>query len=118
MMLYSYTVLFLVGIASFFSGLYNDIIDEIFLGLFAPILIGYVAVFFMIKHKNFELIGLNKMIISGFAIKLIFYGLYIIAIFTVYPFKPIPFMCSFATSFIVLQITEAVILKKFKVYNT
>ena len=114
MMLYSYTVLFLIGIASFFSGLYNDISGEIFLGLFPLISIGYITVFFMIKHSNSGLIRLNKMLIRGFAIKSIIYGIYIIAIFTVYSFKPLPFMCSFVTSFIVLQIIEAVILKKIK----
>ena len=113
MMLYSYTVLFLVGIASFFSGLYNDIIDEIFLGLFGIILIGY-ATFFMVKYSYIEIFELNKTLIRGFAIKFIFYGVYIIAVFIVYPFKPVPFMCSFATSFIVLHIIEAVILKKIK----
>ena len=41
---------------------------------------------------------------------------YIIAVFIVYPFKPVPFMCSFATSFIVLHIIEAVILNKIKSY--
>jgi len=114
MKLYSYTVLFLIGIASLFSGLYNDIFDEIILGLFPPIFIGYAIVFFMIKHSNSSLIELNKMLIQGFSIKFIFYGVYIITIFTVYSFKPIPFMCSFATSFIVLHILEAVILKKIK----
>ena len=113
-MLYNYTILFLFGIASFFSGLNNKIINEIFLGLFGPILIGYSALFFMIKHSNRELIELNKILIRSFAIKFIFYGVYIITVFIVYPFKLIPFMCSFATSFIVLQIAEVVILKKTK----
>jgi len=117
MMLYSYTVLFLVGIAGFFSKSYNNISNEIFLGLLPPIFIGY-TIFFMVKYSNIDLIGLNRMIMRGFAIKFIFYGLYIVVIFTVYSFKPVPFMCSFVTSFIVLQITEAVILKKLKVYNT
>ena len=50
MMLYSYTVLFLVGIASLFSGLYNDIFDEIIMGFLPQIIIGYAPVFFMIKY--------------------------------------------------------------------
>ena len=114
MMLYSYTVLFLIGIASLFSGLYTDIFDEIIMGFLPPIIIGYTTVFFMIKYSNSSLIELNKMLIRGFAIKFIFYGVYIIAIFIVYSFKPVPFMCSFASSFIVLHIIEAVILKKIK----
>ena len=72
----------------------------------------------MMKCSNIGLLELNSILIRGVSIKLIFYGIYIIAILIVYSFKPIPFMCSFATSFIVLQITEAVILKKLKEYNT
>ena len=37
MMLYSYTVVFLIGIASLFSGLYDDVFYEIIMGLFPPI---------------------------------------------------------------------------------
>ena len=114
MMLYSYTVVFLIGIASLFSGLYDDVFYEIIMGLFPPIFIGYATVFFMIKYSNSSLVELNKMLIHGFAIKFIFYGAYIVSIFFVYPFKPIPFICSFATSFTVLHLIEAVILKKIK----
>ena len=114
MMLYSYTVLFLIGIASLFSGLYNDIFDEIIMGFLPPIIIGYATVFVMIKFSDSSLIEFDKMLIQGFAIKFIFYGAYIIAFFIVYPFKPISFMCSFATSFAVLLFIEPVILKKIK----
>jgi len=114
MILYSYTVIFFIGIASLFSRLYNGFFSEIILDLFPPIFIGYSTVSFMIKHSNSSLIKLNKMLIRGYTIKFIFYGAYILAIFIVYPFKPIPFMCSFATSFTVIYSIEAVILKKIK----
>ena len=68
----------------------------------------------MIKHSNSSLFELNKMLIQSFVIKFIFYSVYIIAVFIVYPFKPVPFMCILATSFTVLQFVEAVILKKIK----
>jgi len=68
MMLYSYTVLFLIGIASLFSGLYNDIFVEIILGFLPSIIIGYVTVLFMIEYSNSSLIALNKMLVRSFAI--------------------------------------------------
>ena len=112
MMLYTYTVIFLIGIAGIFSRFFDNVITEIFLGLLGPVLVGFVTVFFMIKYSNSGVIRLNRMLVRGFAIKFIFYGIFIITIFTVYPFKPIPFMCSFTFSFIVLHMMEAVVLKK------
>ena len=112
MMLYSYTVILFIGIAGIFSRFFDNVITEIFLGLLGPVLVGFVTVFFMIKYSNSGAIKLNRMLVRGFAIKFIFYGIFIITIFTVYPFKPIPFMCSFTSSFIGLHLMEAIVLKK------
>tara|TARA_Y100001970_G_scaffold164282_1_gene200757 strand:+ start:2485 stop:2835 length:351 start_codon:yes stop_codon:yes gene_type:complete len=112
MKLYTFTVLLFIGIAGFFSNYYSNFAHEIFLGLLAPILVGYVTVFFMEKYSNMGMIYLNGVIIKGFAIKFIFYGAFILIIFTVYSFNPIPFMCSFTASFVGLHIMEALILKK------
>ena len=112
MKLYTFTVLLFIGIAGFFSNYYSNFAYEIFLGLLAPILVGYVTVFFMEKYSNMGMIYFNKMLIKGFALKFVFYGLFILTIFTVYSFNPIPFMCSFTISFIGLDIVEAIILRK------
>ena len=73
---------------------------------------GYGTVFFMEKYSNIGMIDFNKMLIKGFALKFIFYGLFILTIFTVYSFNPIPFMCSFTSSFIGLHMMETIVLKK------
>ena len=112
MMLYTFTVLLFIGSAGIFSNYYINFTYEIFLGLFAPILVGYGTIFFMENHSNEGMIRFNRMLIKGFALKFIFYGLYILVIFTVYSFNPIPFMCSFIPSFIGLHMMEAIILKK------
>ncbi len=112
MMLYTSTVILFIGIAGIFSNYYNNFTYEIFLGLLAPILVGYGTVFFMEKYSNMGMIDFNKMLIKGFALKFIFYGLFILIIFTVYSFNPIPFMCSFTVSFIGLHMVEAIILRK------
>ena len=114
MMLYIYTILLLVGLSSFFSGYFRNLSSEIFLGLGAPILIGFTMIFHKIKYSKSKYPSSNKILIRELGIKFTFYGLYIISIFFVYPFKPLPFMCSFATSFTVLHIAEAIILKKIK----
>ena len=112
MMLYTYTVILLIGIAGIFSRYFDSMISEIFLGLVGPVLVGFITIFFMIKYSNSRAIRFNKMLVRGFAIKFIFYGVFIITIFTVYSFKPIPFMCSFTVSFIGLHMMEAIVLKK------
>ena len=112
MMLYTYTVILLIGIAGIFSSFFDNMIIEIFLGLVGPVLVGFITIFFMIKYSNSRAIRFNRMLVRGFAIKFIFYGVFIITIFTVYSFKPVPFMCSFTSSFIGLHLMEAIVLKK------
>ena len=112
MMLYTYTVILLIGIAGIFSSFFDNMISEIFLGLVGPVLVGFITIFFMIKYSNSRAIRFNRMLVRGFAIKFIFYGIFIITIFTVYSFKPVPFMCSFTSSFIGLHLMEAIVLKK------
>ena len=112
MILYTSTVILIIGIAGIFSNYYTNFTHEIFLGLFAPILVGYGTVFFMKKYSKMGMIYFNRMLIKGFALKFIFYGLFISTIFTVYSFNPIPFMCSFTSSFIGLHIMETIVLKK------
>ena len=112
MMLYIYTVIFLIGIAGIFSRFFDNMISEIFFGLSGPVLVGFITIFFMIKYSNNGAIRLNRILVKGFVIKFIFYGGFIITIFTVYSFNPVPFMCSFTLSFIVLHMMEAVVLKK------
>ena len=112
MMLYTYTVILLIGIAGIFSSFFDNVITEIFLGLVGPVLVGFITIFFMIKYSNSRAIRFNRMLVRGFAIKFIFYGVFIITIFTVYSFKPVPFMCSFTSSFIGLHLMEAIVLKK------
>ena len=112
MMLYTYTVILLIGIAGIFSRFFDSMISEIFLGLVGPVLVGFITIFYMIKYSNRRAIRFNRMLVRGFAIKFIFYGAFIITIFSVYSFKPVPFMCSFTVSFIGLHMMEAVVLKK------
>ncbi len=114
MILFNFTVILFIGIAGIFSNYYSNFIYEIYFGLLAPILVGYLTVFYIKKYPNVEAIHFNKMLFKAFAIKFIFYGTFILTIFTVYSFNPIPFMCSFTFSFIGLHLVEAMILRKFQ----
>ena len=74
MMLYTYTVILLIGIAGIFSRFFDSMISEIFWGLVGPVLVGFMTIFFMIKYSNSRAIRFNRMLVRGFAIKFIFYG--------------------------------------------
>ena len=112
MTLYTFTVILFIGIAGIFSNHYSNFTYEIYFGLLAPIFVGYLTVFYIKKYPNMEGVDFNRILFKGFAIKFIFYGLFILTIFTVYSFNPIPFMCSFTVSFIGLHMVEAIILRK------
>ena len=112
MILFTFTVILFFGIAGIFSNYYSDFTNEIFLGLLVPVSVGYIMLFFINKYSNMEIIYFNKVLVRGFAIKFIFYGIFILTIFTVYSFNPIPFMCSFTVSFIGLHMMETIVLKK------
>ena len=112
MILFTFTVILFFGIAGIFSNYYSDFTNEIFLGLSAPVSVGYIMLFFINKYSNIEIIHFNKVLVRGFAIKFIFYGIFILIIFTVYSFNPVPFMCSFTVSFVGLHLVEAMVLRK------
>ena len=46
MMLYTYTVMLVVGIASIVSRLYINMAEEIFFGISAPVFVGFATVYF------------------------------------------------------------------------
>ena len=112
MKLYSFAVILIIGVAGISSNYYKSYTSEIYFGLLAPIFVGYLNVFFMKKHSTKGAVFFKIILFKLFAIKFLFYGAFILAIFTVYSFNPIPFMCSFTASFVGLHIMEALILKK------
>jgi|TARA_B100000287_G_scaffold414615_1_gene447384 hypothetical protein len=112
MKLYTFAVVFFIGVAGIFSNYYNSYTSEIYFGLLAPIFVGYLNVFFIKKYSNIEAVFFNRILFKLFAMKFIFYGTFILIIFTVYSFNPIPFICSFTPSFIGLHMVEAIISGK------
>ena len=112
MKLYTFAVILFIGIAGISSNYYNIYTSEIYFGLLAPIFVGYLNVFFIKKYSNIEVVFFNRLLSKLFAMKFIIYGAFILIIFTVYSFNPIPFICSFISSFIGLHKVEAIISGK------
>ena len=97
----------ILGIAVYTFPLYSL---EIILGFIGPLLAGFFTIYFVILATKQNSISVTKMLIKGFFLKMIYYGLYIIIFFKLYSFKPIPFLCSFAGFFLGLHALEAVII--------
>ena len=100
----------ILGIAGWIFPLY---LLELFLGWFGPVSAGFITMYFVIQAAKIDPYSVTKTLTKGFALKMVFYGLYIIIFFKLYSFKPIPFLCSFSGFFLGLHALEAVIIKGF-----
>ena len=102
-----------LGISGIVSGiLYPQYINEIFLGMVAPLLVTILSISF-IKRTYFISPGkVTETITKSFLVKMILFGLYFVIILSFYTFESIPFVSSFTGFFILFYIIEAVFLQK------
>ena len=102
-----------LGIAGLISGiLYQQYVNEIFLGMIAPLVVGIVSIQISknVYQKSPE--KLTTSLTKSFFIKMVLYALYFIVILSFYNFEPIPFVISFTGFFILFYVIEAVLLQK------
>ena len=102
-----------LGIAGLLSGLiYKQFVNEIFLGMIAPLVVGIFSI--QISNKVFEKSPekLTATLSKSFLIKMVLYALFFIVVLSFYAFEPIPFVISFTCFFILFYIIEAVFLQK------
>ena len=84
---------------------------EIFFGWLGPVIAGLGSMFMINQAAKKDPHSVTKSLQIGFLIKLIYYGAFIIVIFQLYAFDPVPFMCSFLGFFLGLHALEAIIIK-------
>ncbi|MFQ6678601.1 MAG: hypothetical protein ACE5D0_09830 [Fidelibacterota bacterium] len=103
--------LFCLGTFGLIVGGMESNYREIFLGMIAPLIIGIVSILFIsdVQKKSPEKV--TNILIKTFLVKMIFYGVYFIYIFTFYTFNPKPFIISFTGYFLTLHVSEALFLK-------
>ena len=99
----------ILGLSVYFFPQYQS---ELFFGWFGPVVSGAVTIYFVQRESKKGLSLITKTLVIGFAIKMVFYGAYILILFKFYSFTPIPLMCSFASFFLGLHALEAVIIKR------
>ena len=68
------------------------------------------TIIFVERASKKDLWSVTKTLTIGFAIKMIFYGVYILVLFEFYSFYPIPLICSLAGFFVGHHVLEAVIV--------
>ena len=94
----------ILGLSVYFFPQYQS---ELFFGWFGPVVSGAVTIYFVQRESKKGLSLITKILVIGFAIKMVFYGAYIIILFNFYTFSHVPFILSFAGCFITLHIGEA-----------
>ena len=86
--------------------------SEVWLGMFAPLVV--VSVTWMLTERVYKASPerLTSVMISAFAGKLVFFGVYVGLAIGVLGVQPVPFALSFAGYFIALHTIEALWLKR------
>ena len=108
-----YIILLGLGIAGLFGGwIISQYVDEVFLGMTAPLLVTIFSIFWIEKVFKTDKEKLTATMAKSFFIKMVLFALYFIIILGFYTFEPIPFVISFTGFFILFYIIEAIFLQK------
>jgi len=86
--------------------------NEILLGMIAPLLVSIFSIQLVKRANSTSPKKLTVTLTKLFFIKMVLFALYFIIILTFYAFKPIPFVISFTSFFILFYIIEAIFLQK------
>ena len=99
-----YIILLGLGIAGLFGGrIISQYVDEVFLGMTAPLLVTIFSIFWIEKVFKTDKEKLTATMAKSFFIKMVLFALYFIIILGFYTFEPIPFVISFTGFFILLK---------------
>ena len=85
---------------------------EVWLGMFAPLLV--VSATWVLTERVYRARpeSLTSVMMAAFAGKLLFFGAYVAAAIAVLGVRPVPFAASFTAYFIVLNVIEALWLRR------
>ena len=93
------------------SPVFPSMIKEIFLGMIIPWIIFLFSVL-ITQYIHIKLsFNITKYISIAMIMKMILYGIIIVAIFSFMSFNPIPFIISFTGYYLMLHLTEAYIVR-------
>ncbi len=84
---------------------------EIFWGILLPYIVAVIELFFVLRYKSNDSQSTTKLLIKGFAGKMVLFGVYLATLIYFYSFEPYPFVFSFSGSFLAFHTLEALVLK-------
>ena len=85
---------------------------EILLGMIGPMAVASVAWVLMARTYTRNPEDLTSVMVTAFAAKIVFFGAYVTFMLKVLTLRPIPFMASFTSAFIVSYAVEAFSLRR------
>jgi hypothetical protein len=85
---------------------------EVALGMLAPL--AAAALSWMLTERTYrrDPARLTGLMMTGFAAKMVFFGAYVAVMLKVVGLRPVPFVVSFTSYFIVLYLTEALLMRR------
>jgi hypothetical protein len=85
---------------------------EVLYGMLGPLAVGSVS--WIVTERTYASGPgrLTGVLVTGMAIKAVFYGAYVIVMLRVLALRPLPFVVSFTGYFIVLHLMEAIFMRR------
>jgi hypothetical protein len=89
-----------------------DYRTELFFGMLGPFLAVAVTWFLLERAARVNPSGVTQVLLSGFAVKLLFFGLYVTAVIKLAGVERVPFVLCFSSYFVALYGVEALLLRR------
>ena len=93
------------------GGSLPEVALEMALGMIAPLVVAIVTIVSIERVCRQAPRRLTELMIRAFGMKMVFFAAYVVAVLTLTPSKPTPFVLSFSGYFIFLHGTEALLLR-------
>ncbi|HSW39303.1 MAG TPA: hypothetical protein VLL97_07415 [Acidobacteriota bacterium] len=89
------------------AALGTELRNEIMFGMLGPLLSALVSWVFMIRQQQIDPHGMTRLLIKAFAVKVIFFAIYITVLISSNLVQTVPFALCFAGYYLCLHLVEA-----------
>ena len=89
-----------------------DSLGPVIGGMIGPLVAVVVTWFVVTRAHRRNPAGVQRVMLGAFFAKFVFFGLYVVVMIKVFGFEPVPFVVSFAVSFLALYALQAVMLAR------
>jgi len=103
------TVVAWLGVVGVFGG---AVARDAALGMAGPLVAVVVTWVLVVRAHRRSAADVTRVMVQGFAGKMVFFGVYVVAVWRQAGPDPIPFIASFTGSFLMLYLAEAILLDR------